>query len=224
MHAVASCLDVLAGLSYGMNEQITKFIHHEGAEVERDKKQALKEAAQRVFAAEGYKAASVAEIAREAGVAVGSFYNYYPSKDEVFLDVYVKENDRVRQQVMDEVDWSAEPVVVVGQLFDCTFRLISNNRIISEWGNPAIADRLHAYYLSDEGKQANPFHQFLIETFARRMTEAGFPKEKVERAMQAYELLYFVDMRVSERDFPGYAEAMETLVTCFVRGLFEQEN
>lgn len=191
--------------------------------MERDKKQELKEAARRVFAAKGYKATSVAEITRKAGVAVGSFYNYYPSKEEVFLDVYVEENDRVRQQVMDAVDWSAEPVVVVGQLFDRSFKLTSGNRIISEWGNPAIADKLHAHYLSNEGRQGYPFHQFLVETFAHRMAEAGLPKEKRERAMNVYELLYFVDMRVSERDFPGYAEAMETLAVCFIKGLFEQE-
>lgn len=206
-----------------MNEQSFKFIHFVGGPVEQGKKQALAQAARQVFADKGYKAASIAEIARKAGVAVGSFYNYYASKDEVFLDVYVEENNRVRQQVMDEVDWSAEPVVVVGQLFDCTFRLISSNRIISEWGNPAIADKLHAHFLSAEGQRGYPFYQFLVEMFARRMAEAGFPKEKIGRAMRAYELLYFVDMRVSERDFPGYAEAMETLVTYFVRGLFEQE-
>lgn len=189
----------------------------------QDKERALKEAARRTFSQKGYKAASVAEIAKEAHVAVGSFYNYYPSKDEIFLEVYVEENDRVRQQVIDEVDWTAEPVQLIRQLFDHSFRRVSSNKILSEWGNPAISGKLHAHYLSGEGKEDYPFHRFLVETFARRMAEAGFTEKKVERVLQAYELVYFVDMHVTEQDFPGYAAALETLVTYFVKGLFEQE-
>ena len=42
-----------------------------------DKKQALKTAAYDVFSKKGYKGTGISEIAKQAGVAVGSFYNYY---------------------------------------------------------------------------------------------------------------------------------------------------
>ena len=45
-----------------------------------DKKQALKVAAHDIFSKTGYKATGISEIAKQAGVAVGSFYNYYDSK------------------------------------------------------------------------------------------------------------------------------------------------
>jgi AcrR family transcriptional regulator len=41
-------------------------------------------AARRVFAARGYEGASVEEIARTAGVAKGTVYLYYRSKDEIY--------------------------------------------------------------------------------------------------------------------------------------------
>src|SRR4051812_48180483 len=43
------------------------------------------EAAERVFTRHGYHAASMAEIAREAGYAVGSLYKLFDSKDALFL-------------------------------------------------------------------------------------------------------------------------------------------
>ena len=43
-----------------------------------DKREALKRAAHQVFSQKGYKAASIAQIAARANVAVGSFYNYFP--------------------------------------------------------------------------------------------------------------------------------------------------
>src|SRR6202030_4687321 len=44
---------------------------------------ALLAAARRLFAARGVDATTVAEIAEEADIAVGSFYNYFSTKDEL---------------------------------------------------------------------------------------------------------------------------------------------
>lgn len=54
--------------------------------VERRKQRtrvALIEAARRLFAGQSIEATSISEIAEEADIAVGSFYNYFPSKDEL---------------------------------------------------------------------------------------------------------------------------------------------
>jgi AcrR family transcriptional regulator len=45
---------------------------------------AILDAARRVFAAAGFEGASVDEIARAAGVAKGTVYLYYPSKEAVY--------------------------------------------------------------------------------------------------------------------------------------------
>lgn len=44
-------------------------------------------AAERVFAAKGYEAATVEEIAREAEFATGTLYNFFSGKEEMFLAV-----------------------------------------------------------------------------------------------------------------------------------------
>lgn len=46
------------------------------------------EAAHAVLRREGAEAATATGIAREAGVAVGSFYHYFPNKEAVFLALY----------------------------------------------------------------------------------------------------------------------------------------
>ena len=66
-----------------MNKNYNSFI---GRGVEKlDKKQVLKQAAYDVFSKKGYKATAISEVAKQAGMAVGSFYNYYASKEEIFL-------------------------------------------------------------------------------------------------------------------------------------------
>jgi AcrR family transcriptional regulator len=53
---------------------------------EQREKQIL-DAALLVFSRKGFDKATIPDIAREAGIAVGTIYNYYPSKREVFVAV-----------------------------------------------------------------------------------------------------------------------------------------
>jgi AcrR family transcriptional regulator len=45
------------------------------------------DAAYRVFARDGFEAARIVDITAEAGVALGSFYSYFTSKEELFREI-----------------------------------------------------------------------------------------------------------------------------------------
>ena len=186
-----------------------------------DKKQALKSAAYEVFSRKGYKATGISEIARQAHVAVGSFYNYYESKEAIFLDIYIDENNRVRQAMIEELDWEIDMTDLISQLFAQSRTLISSNKILAEWYNPAIADELHSYYSSEEGKVANPFHQFLVKTFTNRLRSEGYSPEKIQDILQVYNLFYYMDMHITENDFPDISKTVEILATNFIKGILK---
>ncbi|EJN94727.1 TetR/AcrR family transcriptional regulator [Streptococcus ratti] len=186
-----------------------------------NKKQALKTAACEIFSKKGYKATGISEITKKAGVAAGTFYNYYDSKEAIFLDVYIDENNRVRQAMMDEIDWEGDAVELIGQIFGQSRSLISSNKILTEWYNPAISDELHSYYASEKGKSDNPFHQFLVETFTNRMLAEGYSQEKIQEVLQVYQLFYYMDTHITEKDFSNVSQTIEILATYFVKGLFK---
>ena len=83
-----------------------------------DKKQTSKSAAYEVFSKKGYKATGISEIARQAHMAVGSFYNYYESKEAIFLDIYIDENNRVRQTMIEELDWEIDMIERTGKTYE----------------------------------------------------------------------------------------------------------
>ena len=189
-----------------------------------DKKQALKTAAYDVFSKKGYKEAGISEIAKQAGVAVGSFYNYYDGKEAIFLDVYVEENSRVRQAMMDDIDWQQDLVKLVRQIFEQSRSLVSSNKILAEWHNPATSRTLRSYYSSGKGKATNTFHQFLVETFTNRMVAEGYSEEKIQNILQVYNLFYYIDIHITESDFPGIGRTLEVLATNFVKGILHNEK
>lgn len=185
-----------------------------------DKREALKRAAHQMFSQKGYKATSIAQIAARAHVAVGSFYNYFPSKEAIFLEIYIEENNRARQQMIETIDWEADPITITGDLFDQVRTGVRDNRILAEWGNPALSGTLHAHFQSEAREEDYPFHQFLITTIATKLADAGFDEAEVARLLNVYRLVYFMDTHITESDFPGFDEALETLITHFVKGVF----
>ncbi len=57
----------------------------------------LAQVALELFAARGYSGTSLAEIAGRLGIRKPSLYNYYRSKDELFLDLFQKSLDQWRE-------------------------------------------------------------------------------------------------------------------------------
>lgn len=52
------------------------------------KRTAMMQAAVRVFAEKGYHAATVRDVVTDAGVAIGTFYFYFPDKETLFVHLY----------------------------------------------------------------------------------------------------------------------------------------
>ena len=186
-----------------------------------DKKHILKEAAHEVFSKKGYKSTSISEITKQAKMAVGSFYNFYDSKEKIFLDIYIEENNRIRQLIINNIDWEGDVVKLTEQLFGQTRSLISSNKILSEWYNPAISSELHNYYSSEEGKVSNQFYKFLVENFTNRLQTEGYSQEKIQEILKIYTLFNYIDMNVTEKDIPNVSETTERLAIYFVKGLFK---
>ncbi len=54
-------------------------------EIETGRRDQLLRAARKVFASKGYDRATIADVVREAGVAQGTFYLYFPSKKTILV-------------------------------------------------------------------------------------------------------------------------------------------
>ena len=73
-----------------------------------DKRRTILDAAVRVFAAKGYHACRVGDIAEEAGVAYGLVYHYFPSKEAV-LEAIFRETWGALLGALRELEARSEP-------------------------------------------------------------------------------------------------------------------
>lgn len=73
------------------------------------KRERILDAAERVFAHRGFFAAKVADIAREAGVADGTIYLYFKSKDDLLISLFESRIVRVNEQLAAAVAATPHP-------------------------------------------------------------------------------------------------------------------
>jgi AcrR family transcriptional regulator len=105
-----------------------------------DKKVNIYNCGEKLFSSKGFKNTNVADITEMAGVGVGTFYNYYTSKDQLFVEIFMKENEELKKSL--EIDQDSEPIKAVLKLFSINQSGISTNPILKEWYNNDLYGKL----------------------------------------------------------------------------------
>lgn len=93
----------MAGSEHGGGDAACRMSAVRTRSAPQDRRQAILDAAVRVFARRGFHACRVSDIADEAGVAYGLVYHYFGSKDSV-LDTLFLERWNVMLDMIAEVD------------------------------------------------------------------------------------------------------------------------
>ncbi len=87
---------------------------------DRAKCRQIMEGARQVFLEKGFDAASMGEIARQAGVSKGTLYVYFESKEELFEAIFEEESRAQAEQVF-SLDHSDRDVEAVLTRLGCAF-------------------------------------------------------------------------------------------------------
>lgn len=62
-----------------------------------ERREQILEGARRCFAEHGYEGATVAKLEREIGLSRGAIFNYFPSKEDLFVELATRDNARISE-------------------------------------------------------------------------------------------------------------------------------
>ena len=122
-----------------------------------------------IFTQKGYDAATIPEIAKRAGVAVGTIYNYYPNKRELFIAVV--KSVILSPMFLDLIEKLSE------QNLDEIFQSIMENRLELIAGDKVSRMPLLISEILRDPELRELFSGQLIHTFLSNMEE--FYKRKI---------------------------------------------
>ena len=150
-----------------------------------DKPQQIVEAAIRVFARTGYYNSRVSDIAREAGIASGTIYLYFRTKDEILVTLFRDKMAAFVAQLRREIAGEPDPVAKIRRLVRVHFSVLEQNPALAEvvqvelrqghkFFRGASAHEVSAYFeligsILEEGVVAGRFHADLPVKVATKM-------------------------------------------------------
>jgi len=84
-----------------------------------------------LFIEHGFKKTSVSKITDAVGIAKGSFYLFYDSKEELFIDILERIEDVIQNEIIEEIEASTLPAPQL-------FKSILRTRLRSATNDPII--------------------------------------------------------------------------------------
>jgi AcrR family transcriptional regulator len=107
------------------------------------------DAAEEIFGQLGYHEASISEITRRAGVAQGTYYIYFHSKKEIFVELVEDLGKRLRAQMRAAIAGASDRLQVERRGFAAFFRFVAEHRhiysIVQE-AERVAPEAFYAYY------------------------------------------------------------------------------
>lgn len=97
-----------------------------------DKRERILLAATRVFARKGFYATRVSEVAKAAGVADGTIYLYFKSKDELLISIFEDRVDHLLRAVQNEMQSLPDAQARLRRIIELQLGLLDDERDLAE--------------------------------------------------------------------------------------------
>lgn len=140
-----------------------------GAGQPAGKRDAILAAALSLFNERSFAATPVPLIAERAGVAAGTIYRYFPSKEALANEVYRYWKARIAEALVDGMDLEAPPREVFGHLWRAMWRFAEAHPDALAF----VETHHHASYLDDESRALSAMLARNAELIARRAQADG---------------------------------------------------
>ncbi len=121
------------------------------------KKDTLYRCAKVLFGERGFKDTNVSDITRSAGVSVGTFYNYYPSKEKLFMEIFLDENAKLKRSMIETINPNVDPISMVKQMLALNLAGMKANPILNQWYNRDVFNKIEQLFREENGFGAVDF-------------------------------------------------------------------
>ena len=159
------------------------------AERKADTRERLVTAARRIFGRRGYHAASVDEVAREAGFTTGAIYSNFHGKEGLFLAVYEEMVGERRREVAAAADLGEPSGEAAREVADQWMRRVSSDPesfmvLIEFWAWGVRDEELRPEFAARFGAMRIVIGRLLERVMADRGVTLPLPAEQLGTALK----------------------------------------
>lgn len=186
-----------------------------------DKKDRLYACGKVMFCSKGFKKTNVSEITRAAGMATGTFYNYYSSKDKLFMDIYIDENARLKKSIIESLDLTVAPGVVIKEMMSKNLQGMMENPILQHWYDKEVFQKIEQCWREESGLDQLDFMYEGFFDIVKNWQNEGRMRNDIspEMIMAIFGALVNVDTHKEEIGVKYFPEVLEYLTEFTLKGL-----
>jgi TetR/AcrR family fatty acid metabolism transcriptional regulator len=186
-----------------------------------DKPQQIIDAAIRVFARTGYYNSRVSDIAREAGIASGTIYLYFKTKDEILVTLFREKMAEWVASVRREIAAERDPLAKIRKIVALHFRVLEENPELAEVVQVELRQG-HKFFRGASAHEVSAYfdviHDVLEEGAAAGLIRRDLPLKVATKmlfgAMDQMATSWVLGKRGSR-----LTEATDPVATVFLRGV-----
>jgi TetR/AcrR family fatty acid metabolism transcriptional regulator len=157
-----------------------------GKRANGDKRDRILDAATKVFAKKGFHATRVSEVAKAAGVADGTIYLYFKSKDELLVSLFEDRVEKLLSYMKDELPKQPTAAAKMRRVIELQLGLLEGERdlaevitviirqsskLLKEYAAPKFVSYLDAVAkVISEGQASGEFRKDVSASIAARVT------------------------------------------------------
>ena len=192
-----------------------------------DKKADIFNCGEKIFSSKGFKDTNVSDITKMAGIGVGTFYNYYSSKERLFIDIYLKENEKLKRKIMESVDTDGDPVKVLKEVIAINFNGMNSNPILKEWYNRDLFSKLEKEFYEQGGlKSIDEFMSSGTVELIKKWKADGKIRNDLDDDMilAIFNSIPYIEIHKSEIGIQYFPEILEYIVEFIMKGLSDRHK
>ncbi|MEK3713816.1 TetR/AcrR family transcriptional regulator [Paenibacillus sp. FSL R7-0333] len=192
-----------------------------------DKKAEIFRCGTELFSSKGFKDTNVSDITKMCGYAVGTFYNYYASKEKLFIEIYLRENEELKRSMMAKVDVDDEPAKVLKQMMELNYSGMNEHPILKEWYNKALFSKLEKEFYAHGGIEG--IHEMMnsgMLELIRHWKSKGKIRTDLEDGMilALFNSIPYIDIHKEEIGASHFPQLLDYIVEFIMKGLTDTQR
>lgn len=188
-----------------------------------DKKEVIFNYGRELFSSKGFKDINVSDITKKAGIGVGTFYNYYSSKEKLFMEIFLEENVKLKKSILESIDLNGEPLKVIKELMFMNISGINSNPILREWYNKDVFSKIEQHYNEENGiKYVNFVYNSFAELIKKWQVEGKMRNDiDCEIIMAIFTAVINIDTHKDEIGIQYFPQILDYLAEFIIKGLID---
>jgi AcrR family transcriptional regulator len=161
-----------------------------------------------------------------AGIAAGTFYLYYPSKEKLFMDIFLEENIKLKKSILEVVDPNGDPLRVIQELMQRNIEGITANPILREWYNKDVFARIEEKYRQENGLEHVDFMYDSYKEIVKKWQAGGKLRNDIDgdMIMAIFAAVINIDTHKEEIGLQYFPKIQDYLTEFIMDGLAHRSS